>query len=357
MKKVLIIWADPKSPNFGVRALAEGLADLLASEAEFTFAGHRAPLQAGSLSVKRLLLSFLAPMSAMRREIRTYDLVVDVGEGDSFATIYGNKRFLQMLLSKLVVLRARVPLVIAPQTLGPWETWWARLGALAVLRGSASAWARDSASLERAAAVGAAHVQLATDLVFAVGRKAPSRRDPRKALVNVSGLLWSENRHVDHKIYRQVVQRLIGDAVEAGFTPALLVHVNAPGNADDDLYAATEVAQYFGGLSIVVPDTLEDLREEIESAEIVVGSRMHACLNALSLGVPTVPLAYSDKFSRLFADLGYPHTIDLRQVQDIGLAGDVLKGDLHLLRQEAESAYATAVAKIKPFESALRMSL
>ena len=46
----------------------------------------------------------------------------------------------------------------------------------------------------------------------------------------------------------------------------------------------------------------------------MIGARMHACLNALSLGVSTIPMAYSDKFRSLFADLGYPPGIDLRTI-------------------------------------------
>ena len=50
----------------------------------------------------------------------------------------------------------------------------------------------------------------------------------------------------------------------------------------------------------------------LAGASLVVGSRMHACLNALSVGTPAVPLAYSRKFAPLMADLGWEHVIDLR---------------------------------------------
>ena len=39
---------------------------------------------------------------------------------------------------------------------------------------------------------------------------------------------------------------------------------------------------------------------------------MHACIAALSSGVPVAPLAYSRKFAGLFGSLGYHATIDLK---------------------------------------------
>jgi polysaccharide pyruvyl transferase WcaK-like protein len=43
---------------------------------------------------------------------------------------------------------------------------------------------------------------------------------------------------------------------------------------------------------------------------------MHACLNALSVGTPAIPLAYSRKFDSLMRDLGWEHTVDLRTDSD-----------------------------------------
>ena len=43
---------------------------------------------------------------------------------------------------------------------------------------------------------------------------------------------------------------------------------------------------------------------------------MHACLNALSVGTPAIPLAYSRKFEPLLSDLGWSHTVDLRTTAD-----------------------------------------
>lgn len=46
--------------------------------------------------------------------------------------------------------------------------------------------------------------------------------------------------------------------------------------------------------------------------DFFTGARMHACIAALSSGVPVYPIAYSRKFTGLFCDtLGYKHVGDL----------------------------------------------
>jgi hypothetical protein len=53
-----------------------------------------------------------------------------------------------------------------------------------------------------------------------------------------------------------------------------------------------------------------------------IGSRMHACIAALSQGVPTVGLAYSDKFRGVFESLGLERLVaDLRALE----AGEVVE--------------------------------
>ncbi len=44
----------------------------------------------------------------------------------------------------------------------------------------------------------------------------------------------------------------------------------------------------------------------IFGTDVLIGSRMHAAIAALSAGVPAMPLGYSDKFVSIFSELGYP---------------------------------------------------
>ena len=43
---------------------------------------------------------------------------------------------------------------------------------------------------------------------------------------------------------------------------------------------------------------------------------MHATIAAFSMGIPTVPVAYSPKFFRLYSSLGYNRVIDGKDVDE-----------------------------------------
>ena len=61
--------------------------------------------------------------------------VLDVSGGDSFSDIYGPKRFAAVALPKRIALEANVPLVLLPQTYGPFSEGAAWGQARAIVRG------------------------------------------------------------------------------------------------------------------------------------------------------------------------------------------------------------------------------
>jgi polysaccharide pyruvyl transferase WcaK-like protein len=75
---------------------------------------------------------------------------------------------------------------------------------------------------------------------------------------------------------------------------------------------ARELVDAFGGeIDLYVPDGLDDARAVIASAQVLIGARMHACLNALSTGVPAVAMAYSRKFEPLMRSIEWRHVVSL----------------------------------------------
>ncbi|WNB85081.1 polysaccharide pyruvyl transferase family protein [Cellulomonas sp. ATA003] len=124
---------------------------------------------------------------------------------------------------------------------------------------------------------------------------------------------------------------LAAGLLESGRHLTLLAHVLDSPVADNDVPAVREAAQVLDSPSVdvVIPTSLDDVRDVTGSAALVIGSRMHACLNALSTGTPAIPLAYSRKFDPLLRDLGWRHTIDLRHADDpVGAALRLASADL-----------------------------
>ncbi|GMA86213.1 hypothetical protein GCM10025868_14630 [Angustibacter aerolatus] len=214
--------------------------------------------------------------------------------------------------------QAGVPLVLAPQTIGPFDTRQGRVIGRRSMRTAALVMARDSVSERVSRELGRPADVLTTDVVFAI--PVPEIERTRDVVLNVSGLLWQDSPHVDASSYREVVMNLSRRLLADGRRITLLAHVLDSKVADNDVPAVHEVARLLEAegheVEVVVPTDLDGVRQTVGSAQVVIGSRMHACLNALSLGTPAVPLAYSRKFAPLLGDLGWPHTIDLRTHAD-----------------------------------------
>jgi len=214
--------------------------------------------------------------------------------------------------------------------------------------------ARDPVSAQYAAQLGRPVDVLSTDVAFAL--PVPDVPQDRDVLLNVSGLLWAGGPHVDAHAYRQTVETLYRELTGQGRRVSLLAHVLPSHLTDNDVPALEALAASVGtDVEIVVPADLSDVRRVVAGARLVIGSRMHACLNALSVGTPALPLAYSRKFHPLLESLGWPHTVDLRSSPDA--AGEIL--DLVRLLDDAPAGQVDAVRQrarelLLPAEQALR---
>lgn len=328
--KALVLWANGTSPNLGVRALGVGTEALLRRldpEVEVLHQGYGpgdAPTRIGALrpQIRRLIRD----TDGLVDWVRTFDLVIDTRAGDSFADIYGVGRLLTMNMMQEIAGKAGVPVILGPQTIGPFNTTRGRLLARRALHGAAGVMARDPQSAAAAARLGRPVDVLGTDVVFAIDPVVPVAH--RDVVLNVSGLLWQPNHHVDHERYRDLVTTLGDQLLRRGRGLTLLSHVIDSPDPDNDVPASQELAAVLASRGhsrpeILIPDSLEDARRHIASAAVVVGSRMHACLNALSLGVPALSLSYSRKFEPLLAELGWADAVNLKNM-DEEMVGRVL---------------------------------
>ncbi len=313
--RVLVLWADDRSPNLGVRALGAGSRALIASvwpEADVVnhnFGSRVTPVPMGS--VRAAAKELATGSGGVVDWLADFDLVLDTRSGDSFADIYGLRRLTIMHLMAEAVRRSGTPMVIAPQTIGPFTTRRGRILAKRALGMAQIVFARDSDSAARAAALGRPVDRVVTDVVFALPQPGIGVR--RDVIMNVSGLLWSTDAHGRSEDYRRTVVQVIRGLQESGRAVTLMPHVLAGDPRDNDEAVLPDVIAAVGTpLDVVVPTSLADARSIVAGARLTIGSRMHACLNSLSTGVPAIPMAYSDKFTPLLADIGWHDVVDLR---------------------------------------------
>jgi colanic acid/amylovoran biosynthesis protein len=357
--KVLVLWADENSANLGVRALAEGTAELARRAwGQETTVDHQdfGAVTIGTKLSPRVVVGDIGRANGLIKSgLREYDVILDTGAGDSFTDIYGIKRFGVMAYVQRAARRVGVPVVLTPQTIGPFSSPFTRYVARGNLRRSPMVMSRDQSSAAYADRLGRPVDLTATDVVFAL--PMPEVAPPLDVVLNVSGLLWQRGAHVDSAHYRRTVHGIIDTLLDGGREISLMAHVLDNDSVDNDIIAMDQLMSKYGDrISAIVPEGLHEARSSLAAARIVVGSRMHACLNALSVGTPSVPLAYSRKFEPLMKDIGWHHTLDLRTGADVvgPVVEKVMAGDLSSsvipLRARAEdllSAAAVALSAIR----------
>ncbi|AOF81989.1 polysaccharide pyruvyl transferase family protein [Methyloversatilis sp. RAC08] len=329
--RVGLLWHSADSANLGVGALtfsqitlAERAATTAGVELEFLLIGwgrdqiaYSKPIVGScQINFKRFSLRDRKLVDAFR----SCDLVLDIGEGDSFSDIYGAKRLTYLIGSKLYALVLKKPLVMSPQTLGPFKGKIAAWCADFVMNRSRVVCSRDVLSTEyfRSRSL-KARFHEAIDVAFALPFKMLEKSAGRVSVgLNVSGLLWAGGYSGKNQFgltfdYRAMIERLVEFFIAQPDVDLYLVSHVVPDNRveEDDLHAAREIAGKFPSVRVV--DKFENpssAKSFISGLDYFVGARMHACIAAFSSGVAVVPMAYSRKFRGLFSTLDYPYVAD-----------------------------------------------
>lgn len=257
--------------------------------------------------------------SDFMRVVRQSDIVFDIGEGDSFTDIYGAKRFAFLLGTKIAVMAAGRPLVIAPQTIGPFDNALRRRTAAAVMKRATAVFSRDGLSTQFLHDNGiTGNTDEFIDVAFALPfDPQPKSSDKVRVGLNVSGLLYNGGYTGKNELgmaldYAGLTHALIERLLAMNGTEIHLIsHVIGSGDADDDHPVAEALARRYPAL-VLAPRfaTSERAKSYISGMDYVVAGRMHACIGAFSAGVPVMPVAYSRKFNGLFGTLGYRHMVD-----------------------------------------------
>lgn len=339
-----LLWHSITSDNLGVGALTFGQMAIISEaarrrnlEVRFVTIGTRGgtPYPIDNFNIHATSEFALRAFKAGRFDaltlMRQCDIVFDIGEGDSFSDIYGNKRLAIQVFSKVLARIYGKPLVLSPQTIGPFKSTVGRtLGSIG-MRSATRIYARDHLSMQFLKDCGQtekAHEVI--DVAFALPFERPARpADGRTRIgINVSGLLYNGGYSGANEFRLTVDYRSLIDLACEHFLahPAtdvyLVPHViSDESETEDDLRASQVLAKRYPQLKIAPRfDSPVEAKSYISGMDFFTGARMHACIAAFSSGVPVVPMAYSRKFNGLFNSLGYTHVLDcLKTTTDEGL--------------------------------------
>jgi|HigsolmetaAR206D_1030411.scaffolds.fasta_scaffold00762_6 polysaccharide pyruvyl transferase WcaK-like protein len=301
------------------------------------------------------------------------DVVLDVSGGDSFSDIYGEHRYRSVAWPKRLTLLRRRPLVLLPQTYGPFRAARLRAEAATLVRGATMAWARDPASYAALADLLGPDLdpdrhREGVDVAFGLEPRQPDEpafqwlsgwfaaAPEPVAGINVSGLISRpEGRDrfgltgEGYRVAERLCVRLLD---EADHRVIIVPHVLTPGGTDDDRVVSeqlyTTLAARYGDRVALCPPGLDPHQTKwvIARTDWFCGMRMHATIAALSSGVPAAIVAYSDKARGVFASVGQQrHVADARRLDDDALL-DALWRSFTERRQAAAELAVQAPAAI-----------
>jgi polysaccharide pyruvyl transferase WcaK-like protein len=323
-----LLWHAVSAGNLGVGALTVGniaLARAAAARAGvvphftiFTARETGAPyVTDADITLRSITGRYMVSPSGYRADLRSIDVMLDISAGDSFADIYGNKRFAYMTATKIAAILAGKPLILSPQTIGPFTRQPHTAIAAWICNRAAMVFARDPLSMTVLHKLSPqARAQQVIDVAFALPfDRPPPRGDGGVDIgLNVSGLLMSGgyaggNEYGLSIDYPALTRQLIAAfTARPGVRVHLVPHVIAPMMpSDDDAAAADRLHAEFPQL-LRHPDFASPsaAKSFISGLDFLVGARMHATIAAYSAGVPVVPISYSRKFEGLFGGLDYP---------------------------------------------------
>ena len=281
------------------------------------------------------------------RRIANCSLVASVAGGDSFSDIYGIPRLLYVALPQVLAIWLGRPLVQMPQTLGPFKGSFARRVATYILSHSDVVYSRDQKGLREVADIlgpelARSKSKFSYDMGFILQPTPPADygilglslpKGPESILVglNVSGLLFGGKSNRRNTFgFNADYDNLVGDLLALllrNERVSVLLTPHVFGQDDEsDIVVCKKVLAFAEdkyphrvGFAAGVYNQSE-IKYLIGKCDFFVGSRMHACIAAVSQAVPAVSIAYSDKFTGVMETVGLeslvadPRTMNNQQI-------------------------------------------
>ncbi len=280
------------------------------------------------------------PFKAMRKKIvcsnpclralSEADFIGDIHGGDSFSDIYGIKSFIFGCIPDFIVLLLGKKLVLLPQTYGPYASHLAKRIAKIIIDRAEQILSRDYEGLNvvmeiSANAYDCKRTYFCPDVALSLAAMCPSNPAITPSLpsdniigLNISGLLYNggfgRNNMFGLKFdYKSFIHALVERLLNLTEVHLLLVphtfahdgHVESDPEACRAVMSTKVVKAQSSRVHFVAAECNQsEIKGIISLCDFFIGSRMHACIAALSQGIPTVGLAYSRKFKGVFDSIG-----------------------------------------------------
>ena len=212
------------------------------------------------------------------------------------------------------IVRRGIPLFLLPQAFGPFNFKLTRFFCYRLLRSADLVFCRDGSSLAYLKDIGHNEVYLFPDFTNLVEAMPLSQYSdffnrpciiPNKKMYEFGG--YNERDYLE--FLRAVIEKLLSK----GENPYFLVH-----EGRDDLKIARTVAKMCSkDVPVVDPCDAYEIKCIISKSSLVISSRYHGLVSALSTGVPVVAIGWTHKYVELLSDYGVSDLMVELNVNDV----------------------------------------
>lgn len=265
---------------------------------------------------KKMLDKFgiVLPFTRFGKIIRNSRWVAAINGGDGFSDIYSTDTFFSRLHETNIAMKCNIPVIILPQTIGPFKEWANRTIANRILQYATRIYVRDDKFIKELNSMGLKY-EMTKDLsAYMKPQSFDIDIKPNAVGLNVSGLTYSNTFRTlsgQFASYPYLVKAIIRYFQTLKVPIYLIPHsynYNNPEASNDDLVAIRDLyanLENKANVYVVDRDMISpQVKYVISQMSFFIGTRMHANFAAIYTKVPLFGLAYSYKFQGAFEASG-----------------------------------------------------
>lgn len=198
-----------------------------------------------------------------------------------------------------------IPIVLLPQAFGPFESPGIRDAARTALEHADLIFARDDESLGHVESLNlqAPRVLSAPDFTNLVEPPPHLSREGTVAIIPNSRMIDMTSGDA-RRGYRSFLRTVARSVVDAGHPLVVVVH-----ELQDADLAASLKADMDQPVEVIQLADPTEIKAVLGGVSLVVSSRYHGLVSAMSQGVPAIGTSWSHKYAALFSDYGCPDAL------------------------------------------------
>lgn len=270
--------------------------------------------------------------------------------GDGFSDIYGYHDFINRMNQTFVLQKFNIPLIMLPQTIGPFEKESNYNIAVKVLTYAKEIYVRDGKYVQELKKLGLKYTQTKDISSYMQPEPWDINIKENSVGLNVSGLAYGNTFHGlegQFDSYPDLIQEIINHFRNNGCTVYLIPHsynFYKPDDNDDMVACHQAYNRLVDKSNVVLIDkdmTAPQIKYIISKMIFFIGARMHANFAAIYTGVPVFGTAYSYKFEGAFNANG------LDGKRQTALLNNLKQGEIKSYISKIDKYYQEAVNHVQ----------